>query len=397
LLLTAAHLFAPLAAAQATWVGKTVILKTNKVKLTRAEGVGKKGDVQLRDITFLVLAERDGFLQVNDGHGSVGWFDKADAILPNDAVAYFSARLEKSDKDVAAFNGRASAHQLKGDFYLAVKDYTQALSLQPQAPVFTNRGGIYLENLKELDKAIADFNDAIRLDPKYASAYLNRAKAWAEKRDFVKSVADFTEAIKLAPHYVAAYYNRGTAYSSMKEYDKAIADFSEVIRLDAKFVRAYVNRGAAWIAKQDHDKAIADLNEAAQLAPKEYLIYYNRAIAWNAKKEVAKAMADYNEVLQLNEKFAPAYNARARIWATCPKAELRNGKKAVESAQQALKLDPKNIRYLDTLAAAHAEAGNFAEAVRAQQKVLEDPQYQADQSARARLELYRAKKPFRQK
>jgi tetratricopeptide (TPR) repeat protein len=172
LLLTAAHLFAPLAAAQATWVGKTVILKTNKVKLTRAEGVGKKGDVQLRDITFLVLAERDGFLQVNDGHGSVGWFDKADAILPNDAVAYFSARLEKSDKDVAAFNGRASAHQLKGDFYLAVKDYTQALSLQPQAPVFTNRGGIYLENLKELDKAIADFNDAIRLDPKYASAYL---------------------------------------------------------------------------------------------------------------------------------------------------------------------------------------------------------------------------------
>ena len=83
------------------------------------------------------------------------------------------------------------------------------------------------------DKAIADFDEVIRLTPENADAYFYRGNAWNAKGAYDKAVADFTEAIRLDPKDGRAYANRGTVLLGMKgEYDKAIADFTEAIRLD---------------------------------------------------------------------------------------------------------------------------------------------------------------------
>ena len=95
----------------------------------------------------------------------------------------------------------------------------------------------------EHDKAIADYTEAIRLDPKDAEAYCNRGLAYGNKGDYDKAIADYTEAIRLNPKYAEAYYNRGMTYASKGEYDKAIADYTEAIRLDPKYAEAYYSRG----------------------------------------------------------------------------------------------------------------------------------------------------------
>ena len=79
---------------------------------------------------------------------------------------------------------------------------------------------------------MADFNEAIRLDPKLAWAYNCRGNAWYRKKESDKAIADYNEAIRLDPTYDGAYTNRGDAWSDKKEYDKAMADFNEAIRLD---------------------------------------------------------------------------------------------------------------------------------------------------------------------
>ena len=123
-----------------------------------------------------------------------------------------------------------------------------------------------------------------------------------------------------------------------------------------------------------------------------------RGYARSAKNEYEKAIADYNEAIRLDPKDHNAYNGRAWLWATCPDAKYRDGKKAVESATKACELsawkDPNNI---DTLSAACAEAGDFDVAVKWQSKAVEllsDEKEKEDY--RSRLKLYQEKKPYRQ-
>ena len=117
---------------------------------------------------------------------------------------------------------------------------------------------------------------------------------------------------------------------------------------------------------------------------------------WRAKKEYDKAIADYTEAIRLDPKFALAHNGFAWLLATCPVEKYRDGKKAVEFATKAVKLHD-TWGYRDTLAAAYAEAGDFELAVTEQRKALEDKSLDKDdrKQMEAHLELYRAKKPYR--
>ena len=93
----------------------------------------------------------------------------------------------------------------------------------------------------DFDKAIANYNEAIRLDPTYADAYYSRGLTWGNKKDYDQAIADCNEAIRLNPTYALAYTYRGAALSDKNEYDKAIADLSEAIRLDPNNGVAYTS------------------------------------------------------------------------------------------------------------------------------------------------------------
>ena len=95
-----------------------------------------------------------------------------------------------------------------------------------------------------------------------AVAYYNRGIEWGAKGNTDRAIADFDEAIRLDPKYAKAYNNRGIAWYAKGYNDRAIADYNEAIRLDPKLAQAYYNRGNAWNAKGDNDRAIADYNEA---------------------------------------------------------------------------------------------------------------------------------------
>lgn len=101
-----------------------------------------------------------------------------------------------------------------------------------------------------------------------ASAYFNRGIAYKNKGDFDRAIADFTQAIQLNPKDAKPHVNRGNAYSDKGDFDHAIADYNEAIQLDPKFAFAYLNRGLANLFTGALPKAIADLNQASELDPK---------------------------------------------------------------------------------------------------------------------------------
>ena len=120
----------------------------------------------------------------------------------------------------------------------------------------------------DLDGAIADFNRAIKADPKNDAPYYNRAQAKWLKKDAAGAVADYTKAIELGSANPAAYNNRGNARSENNDRDGAIADYTHAIELKPDYARAYYNRAVTKEAKGDKTGAETDFKMARKLDPK---------------------------------------------------------------------------------------------------------------------------------
>ena len=132
----------------------------------------------------------------------------------------------------------------------------------------------------EKDRALADFTEAIRLDPKKAGPYNDRGNVYDEKGDRTRALADYAEAIRLNPNDPLPFNNRGMVYAAQNDYDHAIADFNEAIRVDPKEKMAFFNRGLFYAEQKDRDHAIADFSEVIKLDPKMNSAFYNRGIAF---------------------------------------------------------------------------------------------------------------------
>ena len=250
---------------------------------------------------------------------------------------------------------------------------------------------------KDYDQAIACFSESIRLNPDDAIAYINRGFAYGKKGDYEAAIADFTEAIRLRPDFALAYYDRADAYDKQGEYDRAIEDYSEAIRLKPQMADAYNNRGAVYLIQGSCDQAIEDFTEVIRLDPEHPKAFVNRGAAHAEKDQYRAAIDDYREAIRLTPNQAGAFNGLAWLLATCPEEEHRGGSEAVELATRACELTEwTNPTALSTLAAAHAEAGAFDEAVQWQTKANEAAAPDSDgTAAQSRLELYQAGKPYR--
>jgi Flp pilus assembly protein TadD len=206
----------------------------------------------------------------------------------------------------------------------------------------------------------------------------------------------FTREIKVKPN-PWSFKKRGLIWHTKQEFDKAIADFSESIRLNPADPSAHANRGVAWHAKKQYDKAIADFSEAIQLDPKSFYVHFLRGITSSAMRQYGKALADYDDSITFAPSFAEPYNFRAWLLATCPDETYRDGPRAVESARRACELTVwRESQPIATLAAAAAEAGDFDAAVQWQTKATELAPQNKKADYRARLELFREKKPYRE-
>jgi tetratricopeptide (TPR) repeat protein len=126
-------------------------------------------------------------------------------------------------------------------------------------------------------KACSEIIDTLDTGYVFDAAYLHRGIAHNKKGNFDSAVADFSEAINLNPAYADAYFHRGTAYRAKGDYDRAIADFDQAIQLDPKDPEAYNCRGEAYRDKGDYERAIADFDHAIEIEPAMAAAVNNKA------------------------------------------------------------------------------------------------------------------------
>ena len=99
----------------------------------------------------------------------------------------------------------------------------------------------------DYDRAIQDYNQAIRLDANSASAFTGRGAAYFAKGDYERAIQDYNQAIRLDANSASAFDHRGTAYFAKGDYDRAIQDYNQAIRLNPKTAHALLARGLAHL------------------------------------------------------------------------------------------------------------------------------------------------------
>jgi tetratricopeptide (TPR) repeat protein len=248
--------------------------------------------------------EREWTACVNSGH----------AVSRDAAIAGCTRLIEAGEGTRSALAGahsnRGIAYQEKGDLDRAIADYTEALHLNPRySTAFVNRGKA-LQQKGELDRALADYNEAIRFDPDQAMAFNNRGTLYQQMGDLRHALADFEEAIKVDPRNVFALNNHGNLAAARGDVDRAIADYSEAIRIDPAGASAFVNRGNAYQIKADLEHAIADYSEAFRIDPTNAVALNNRGNTYQRRGEFERAVADYSEAIRIEPGYAGAINNR---------------------------------------------------------------------------------------
>jgi tetratricopeptide (TPR) repeat protein len=192
-----------------------------------------------------------------------------------EAIASFSS--SKSDKvakisNVVAAVPKAEDFFLKGnqkyqdkDFQGAIADYTEAIRLNPNFVEAYDNRGLAREKLKDLDGAINDYTQAIKINPNDAYAYFFRGSVRKELKDFKGAINDYTQGIKINPNFAQAYVLRGIVRDELKDFQGAINDYTQGIKINPNYAEAYGIRGFARYQLGDKQGAINDLQKAAEL------------------------------------------------------------------------------------------------------------------------------------
>ena len=96
---------------------------------------------------------------------------------------------------------------------------------------------------------------------------------YADKGNYDRAIADYNKALQINPEYAETYFNRGVAHSLKGDYDRAIEDYTKALQINPQFAVAYLNRGSVYTDKGDYDRAIRDCTKALQINP-QYAVAY---------------------------------------------------------------------------------------------------------------------------
>jgi len=147
------------------------------------------------------------------------------------------------------------------------------------ADAFYNRGVVYASK-GDFNLAIIDYTRALQINPNHGDAFYNRGLSYVKKERYEEAEKDFDSAIRLAPDSADAYCNRGNVRYQLGKFDAAIEDYTSAIQIDPEDADLYYNRSIVYRQKGDSPNAKKDAEKAAQLREKEPKVEAVSRVIW---------------------------------------------------------------------------------------------------------------------
>ncbi|HZZ77370.1 MAG TPA: tetratricopeptide repeat protein [Gemmataceae bacterium] len=249
------------------------------------------------------------------------------------AIEFYTAAID-AKADAKSYFCRGTAHLSKEELDKALADFDKAVQLDPTATYLRIDRSQLLQRMGKTAQGINDLDEALKHDAKNANILLQRGLLYVSIGMFDRARDDLSKAIEISPTYTA-YINRGYCLHQKKLYKDALTDFDQAIKLAPANPLAWSNRGNSYTQLSDFDKAIADLDEAIKLDGRDPQYYNNRGSAYGAKGDHRRAATDFTRAIELDPEYTPAYRNRGLAYHTLGEKEL-----ARVDFQLALQLQP---------------------------------------------------------
>lgn len=294
------------------------------------------------------------------------------------------------------------------DYHNALLHIEKAIQADSTAVTYRNtQGNIYMR-LKQFEKAIDAYQQAIHLDPHYANAYSNLGNCLYQQGDFEAAEKAFREARNKTPHHEDATYNLalllgktqripeaivllealikanphnaralgqlGEFYLETKQAEKAVPVFEQRLTLQPKHADTHHSLGQAYALTDDVETAIAHYQEALSIQPKHEEVYHNLATATLRSGDAAKALNYYMRQLELAPLPETYYNIGVLLM------YQERHKDALLYLQQASERDPHHLGTQLNMAAIYQKQQRYDQAIAHYEKALaiapDDPEIQ---------------------
>lgn len=271
------------------------------------------------------------------------------------AIADFTAGLTFWPDSVDLILHRAAIYRRTGQTALADSEYRRALAVNDITPYGRAQAE---EALKMDDKAIADFSQALVLNPGSIDALYRRGKIYARQGKSDLALADFDAFLAIRTD-TAVMRDRADALFMLHRLSEAETGYTQVIAAAARDDYSYANRSTAERLEAKYDQAMADINKAIELAPDEPSWPNLRAQLEEETGDLAHAMADYDRATTLDPADDMAWNNACWLRAS-HNIEID---KALDACNKALKANPANAEARDSLGFVQYRKGQLADAL----------------------------------
>ncbi|MEY4915488.1 MAG: hypothetical protein RJA02_1757, partial [Armatimonadota bacterium] len=275
-------------------------------------------------------------------------------------------------QDAGALVNEARVLAKDGKLQEALTKLDAAVKVRPDyTTAYSERAGVLFQ-LKQFDKAVADYAAVIKMRPAAPAGYFNRGLALISlpKPDAKAAIADFTKVIELNPKpsstqdlVLESFDKRAYCNILLAQWPAAVADCSEVLKRSANRADSLINRAFAYesLTPPDIDKAIADYTTALPLvtdAAAKLDIRLNRASLFLSQKKYEPAIADLSEGIKANPKNADALQARASALFQTGKFDL-----SVADYKALVALKPTDVAIIKDLGAVQLQVKDYAGAI----------------------------------
>ncbi|MDR3717819.1 MAG: tetratricopeptide repeat protein [Bryobacteraceae bacterium] len=347
---------------------------------------------QYRRALELDPAHADTFAHLGEALVRAGQFYEAMGLL--------AESLESNPNDSAAESSLGVALLRTGRVEDGLEHCRKAVTLNANDAEAETNLAVALANSGQREEALTHFEKAAGLAPGSARYQGNLGAALAQQGRVGEAVPHFQAAVEANPRDVQALANLAMALATTGKVDEAIPVLEQAARLAPADPDIQANLGAALVGRGRMEAAIPHLEQALKAAPGDASAHYYLGSALASTGRPAEGVREWRAALSLQRDFVPAMFRLADLLSSSPDDSLRNGAEAVELAERAANLTRgQEPSILDTLAAAYAEAGRFAEAITAARRALTLAVQLNDKAlaagVNARIALYEAQKPFR--
>jgi tetratricopeptide (TPR) repeat protein len=277
-----------------------------------------------------------------------------------DRMALRAGELAAPDANTLFLTGNALISQ--GDLDAAIDKLQEAVARSPRFVPAISSLGVAHQKRGELDEAARQYRRALEIDDANAAAHNNLAALYLAQSRWQAAMPHLRRAIEINPRYAKAHHNLGVACAKQKLWDQAIDSLERAVSIDPELAAAHRDLGGLQEALGADEQAVLHYRRALQLAPESL----------------------------------PTANNLAWLLATSRESSLRDGQEALRWAKRcAVATGYRQAGVLNTLAAAYAEAGNFAQAVRWQEQALQLAPEAMKEGCRDRLAQFRDGQPVR--